>query len=939
MEGQALTSANGSAVVWSREMSAPIDGHFLYHARAVDGAGNYATTEVELDVSLPRKDAVVLSPAAQPVTGKFANYLIGYDSTTGDVRFMADPEGRVFPGAVLISGVVPGIADRGFIRKVVRVVVVPGGLVAQTVAGSFAEVFRQAQVTMGIEAPEVSGPLEGRRRATPVDPDFNFDVPIEGHIAGDEEDDWEVSYELTASGGAGFEFSVGMDWDWINSRPVIHKAGVGIELGFTGEIDSTFQRPNTFQHAVEKTLWERDNLKMIEFSIGPVPVVISLEGEVEAEVTAEINENLRLKGRKVDVGLRAGVLYEHGAWGWYGNPNATANFDLDYGIEASLEAGVRAELAALFYDGIGPEFGFGPKFEASAMFDAIDLKVDVCAEASLVGTVGIDGEIPLIDVEFLDEAVELFELKILELGCKKSPFISPPNITPSALPDGLAGENYTTQLLGTGEAPLVWSVIGGELPAGLALDSDGTLHGSPRTAGRFTFRVKLADRLGQESAAYKYTLEIKNGPTIVTLALPGAQVDQPYEAELHGHSSAGGEVRWALVDGAPPPGVAWVPPNRLVGIPTRGGSFPFTVELLDEESGLSTRKVYYLHVGYPLPRVFTSYFVEHPITGITADGSLILQSQALFSTLPAGGGQYLISPQQGCSPFGRSISASGNEVVLTCYDLIAKTATGYLWNRELGSISEVAKSYGLNFSSAPMVRENFMIRGDGRTLVFSSASSSAANRDADGRVDVFERDLVSGVTRRISFGLGGAEPNGDSFQAISADNGDIVFQSTASNLTADDDNARADVFVFDARTEKITRIPFPEGVLNGEFRPGFIVPYNNLGISADGSTIACGQAPPYIFDRRIGHVSPMLNPDADFGDSPIYGVSLSGNGSRVVFAPWQIANAIYEVDRHYGIIVQLTGEGSSYYCSSWHAPVISRDGAVVATGVPCGDPN
>lgn len=82
----------------------------------------------------------------------------------------------------------------------------------------------------------------------------------------------------------------------------------------------------------------------------------------------------------------------------------------------------------------------------------------------------------------------------------------PPSITTASLPDGTVGTAYTAKLAATGTS-ITWSVSG-SLPVGLTLDeSNGTISGTPNTAGASTFTVTATNSGGSHSK--KFTLEIK----------------------------------------------------------------------------------------------------------------------------------------------------------------------------------------------------------------------------------------------------------------------------------------------------------------------------------------------------------------------------------------------------------------------------------------------
>lgn len=90
------------------------------------------------------------------------------------------------------------------------------------------------------------------------------------------------------------------------------------------------------------------------------------------------------------------------------------------------------------------------------------------------------------------------------------------------------------------------------------------------------------------------------------------------------------------------------------------------------------------------------------------------------------------------------------------------------------------------------------ISSDGRFVVFESFANNLVPNDTNRRADIFLRDLVLNTTTRISVGSGGAEANGDSFDAqISGDATQIAYLSRASNLVKGDKNKRRDLFLYD----------------------------------------------------------------------------------------------------------------------------------------------
>ena len=91
--------------------------------------------------------------------------------------------------------------------------------------------------------------------------------------------------------------------------------------------------------------------------------------------------------------------------------------------------------------------------------------------------------------------------------------VTTPAITTESLPDGTAGQPYTATLEATGNN-ITWSLNSGPLPAGLMLNSDGTITGTPSATGSSTFTVKATNSAGITTK--QYTLDIKPATVPVT---------------------------------------------------------------------------------------------------------------------------------------------------------------------------------------------------------------------------------------------------------------------------------------------------------------------------------------------------------------------------------------------------------------------------------------
>lgn len=97
------------------------------------------------------------------------------------------------------------------------------------------------------------------------------------------------------------------------------------------------------------------------------------------------------------------------------------------------------------------------------------------------------------------------------------------------------------------------------------------------------------------------------------------------------------------------------------------------------------------------------------------------------------------------------------------------------------------------------------ISADGRFVAFTSDAHNLVPNDTNHAPDVFVRDLVRHVTRRVSVGSHGRQGDSSTYDArISADGRHVTFSSSASNLIAHDTNSTCDVFVRDL-VPRVTR--------------------------------------------------------------------------------------------------------------------------------------
>ena len=95
-----------------------------------------------------------------------------------------------------------------------------------------------------------------------------------------------------------------------------------------------------------------------------------------------------------------------------------------------------------------------------------------------------------------------------------------PTITTTTLTGGRVGESYSASLGADGTAPITWDLAeGSSLPDGLSLNSDGTITGTPTTAGTSTFTVKAENDYGNDSTQFTLTIEAAANVPVDRVAL------------------------------------------------------------------------------------------------------------------------------------------------------------------------------------------------------------------------------------------------------------------------------------------------------------------------------------------------------------------------------------------------------------------------------------
>lgn len=159
----------------------------------------------------------------------------------------------------------------------------------------------------------------------------------------------------------------------------------------------------------------------------------------------------------------------------------------------------------------------------------------------------------------------------------------------------------------------------------------------------------------------------------------------------------------------------------------------------------------------------------------------------------------------------------------------------------------------------------------GRFVVFTGDGPDVIGGTPTTSIEVYVRDMADGTIELLSVGLGGADSNGESYDAEVNEAGDlVVFLSEASNLVPNDNNGVRDAFLRDRTAGTTTRVSLD--LAGAEF----VLPTTEVDISRDGTTIA------YRVDGMIywHRISTGETREIEVGGS----ITLSDDGDKLGYA-------------------------------------------------------
>lgn len=197
--------------------------------------------------------------------------------------------------------------------------------------------------------------------------------------------------------------------------------------------------------------------------------------------------------------------------------------------------------------------------------------------------------------------------------------------------------------------------------------------------------------------------------------------------------------------------------------------------------------------------------------------------------------------------FGAAVSSDGRYVTFVSWadNLVPgdtnATRDVFLRDRQLGTIERVSVGTG-GVEGDDMGGSGSLlsfVTPDGRHVLFGSMASTLVAGDANGAMDAFVRDRVTGTTSLLVQAPGGGAPtNGADLASMTSDGRWVGFASAAPDLVPNDTNGTADAFVLDRSNGTIERVSLTDAGLEstGESWGPFVSLGGRFAVFSSAST-------------------------------------------------------------------------------------------------------
>jgi hypothetical protein len=215
-------------------------------------------------------------------------------------------------------------------------------------------------------------------------------------------------------------------------------------------------------------------------------------------------------------------------------------------------------------------------------------------------------------------------------------------ISTTSVATASVGVPYGATLTATGGTPAYsWALAAGALPAGLHLNANGTITGTPNGQGHASFTVEVTDNTTPTAQTAFATLSIVVGVahlTVTTKNLPNAVIGTWYSVSL---TAVGGTApySWELAGGSLPAGLSLQSNGTIVGTPTAQVGTSFSVQAIDSSTPTPTVAAAALTIAvFPMAGTTGTPTRSTNWSGYSESGGPFSEVTGTFNvpTLPAG---------------------------------------------------------------------------------------------------------------------------------------------------------------------------------------------------------------------------------------------------------------------------------------------------------------
>lgn len=417
-------------------------------------------------------------------------------------------------------------------------------------------------------------------------------------------------------------------------------------------------------------------------------------------------------------------------------------------------------------------------------------------------------------------------------------------LSPSSLPDGTVGTAYSETITASGgSGGYSYTKASGILPTGLSLNgSTGVLSGTPTTADSYNFTISATDSSGG-SGSHAYTVSIGNGGTsgltLTPATLPNGAVGTRYVETITATGGTGTGERYTVSAGSLPPGLDLrLLSGRIVGTPTTGGSYNFTIHATDSGDNSGSRAYSIAISG------------GGGGGGTTGDCTGISFAAANDSATEGANLAFTVT-KTGSTGVDCSVDYATSNGTATTADYTGKSGTLTFTSAQVSKTISVATTDDSTAESDETVR-----------LTLSGATNGAAISDSLGIGTINDNDAASGTCSSVSFSVSDESVSeGVTLGFTVTKTGSASVSCSVSYATADGTAVAPGDYAAAAGTLTFTSTQTSKTVsISTVYHPTKFekTMYLNLSSPTGGSAVTDGQGIGTIFGTAIGGCTTCL---------------------------------------------------------------------------------